>query len=126
MKRVLVIIILTVTLTITVNHTYATISDVFTIEENNIATQMQDLNTLEQFVMSNPDLTLTELQSTHPMLTSNILKQEESPFCQLSLLTNSKYASGDDGCIWILACTCCISTSVGIVFYYLEYMASMM
>jgi hypothetical protein len=122
MKRALLIIILT----ITTNLTYATISDVFTIEENNIATQMQDLNTLEQFVMSNPDLTLTELQSTHPMLTSNILKQEESPFSQLSLLTNSKYASGDDGCIWIVACSCCVSSTVGFIFYYLEYMVSMM
>ena len=101
----------------TLSVSKADVSYLFTIDETEIATEMEDLNMLEAFLSIHPDFPLNEKQVICPMLASHVILTRESSFLNI-LNYNDRRINGDDDCMLYSVCLCC-ATSILTMIYYL-------
>lgn len=96
----------------------ASISDVFTIDKIEIASEIKDLTNLETYLYSHPNLSYNDLLTVNPSLVANTLLANNSSLLDLSFLKD-RYPDDTYRLIYEV-CSCCISVGMGVMFYYIN------
>lgn len=78
----------------------AGVSDVFSVDKSKINTEMNDLNELENYVLQNDGITLTEMKSDNNVLALNIVTGADSPYSQSSLFRRGDPPLGIPSFVW--------------------------
>ena len=93
----------------------ASISDIFIIDKIEIASEVEDLTNLETYLYAHPNLTYNDILNTKPMLTSNIISTKNSSLLNISIF-NGRYPDDTYNLLYV-ACSCCVSVGIGIIYY---------
>jgi hypothetical protein len=93
----------------------ASISDLFTIDKIEIASETEDLTNLETYLYFHPNLSYEDILNTNPALASNIISIKNSSALGISTL-NDRYRDDTYNLIYAV-CSCCVSVGIGVIYY---------
>jgi hypothetical protein len=97
-------------------RTFASIADVFSINQTEVSQQMNDLTVLENYLLKHPSISYSDIEYSNQWLLSNVMQTKESPYITSNIF-NYQQINVPDGCATYYVISCCIFVGILLVYY---------
>ncbi len=91
-------------------------ADAFSINKDEINTQMNDLTVLENYLQQHPSMTYSDVEYSNHWLLGNVIQTKESPYVASNILL-SQQMNDTDGCVYVVVISCCLFLGITLVYY---------